>query len=130
MNCFDTKQGTITFAVLGLAVVLVGCGGSGKTTLRGTFSDRWDVSNQGGACADQLSGTSITVAVDNVPAGNIPVDDVLLVIALAVFAAGVLVPMALSIYYGSRDPKTWRLALEVQTGAGVGAQHIKGSPYA
>ena len=73
MNCHDIRQGTITFAVLGLAVVLAGCGGSGKTTLQGTFSDRWDVDNQGPACADQLSATSITVAVDNVPAGNAPV---------------------------------------------------------
>ena len=67
------RNGAIILAVLGLTVVLVGCGGSGKTTLQGTFSDRWDVSSQDGACADQLSGTSITVAVDNVPAGNAPV---------------------------------------------------------
>ena len=72
MNCHDLRQGPITFAVLGLAVVLVSCGGSGKTTLQGTFSDRWDVSNQDGACADQLSDTSITVAVDNVSGGQCP----------------------------------------------------------
>lgn len=67
------RNGAIVLAALGLAVMLVGCGGSGKTTLQGTFSDRWDVSSQDGACADQLSDTSITVAVDNVPAGNAPV---------------------------------------------------------
>jgi hypothetical protein len=63
---------TVIFVSLA-ALALYGCGGSNTITLKGTFSDRWDVDNQSGSCPDQLSGVSVTVKVDNVPANSAPV---------------------------------------------------------
>lgn len=56
-----------------VAFLLSGCGGSGTTTLRGTFTDSTNVDFQNQACADQMTGQQVTVKVDNVPAASSPV---------------------------------------------------------
>jgi hypothetical protein len=57
-------------AVTGIcALALAACGGSSTTTLHGSFTDDQDVSGTL-PCAQQESSSAITVAVDNVPAGN------------------------------------------------------------
>jgi hypothetical protein len=52
------------------AILLSGCGGSGSTTLHGTFSDDGDVTSGNMSCSDAEDAGAITVAVDNVPAGS------------------------------------------------------------
>lgn len=53
-------------------------------------------------------------------------DDVFLIVALVVFAAGVLVPMGWSIYYRITDPGSWLAGPVVsKTGVGTDAQPIR-----
>lgn len=60
--------------LLVLVVGLAACGDSNSTTLRGTFTDDGDVANASAPCSSEESGGTITVAVDNVPAGNAAVN--------------------------------------------------------